>query len=119
MPLPTPNNGEKKSDFVARCMSSDIIKKDFKDNAQKLAVCYRQFEEAKKEAKATAQFAGDEVIITESSYHSKKKESEAIDYDHEMTISEKEMQELHQNGETYVTETDGDQKMIIKVKYVK
>ena len=119
MPLPTPNNKEKRSDFVSRCMSSDIIKKDFKDNEQRLAVCYRQFEEAKKDSKATAEFGGDEIIITESSYHSDEKENEAKEYDHEMTISKKAMEELHEKGETYVTETDGDQKMVIKVKYNK
>ena len=109
MPLPTPNNREKKSDFIARCMSSDIIKKDFKDNDQKLAVCYRQFDDAKKDSKASAQFGDEEVIIIES-----KK-----DYDHQMTISKEKMEELHEKGETYITETDGDQTMVIKVNYNK
>lgn len=119
MPLPTPNNKEKKSDFVARCMSSDMIKKDFKENDQRLAVCYRQFEEAKKESKASAQFGEEEIIITESAYNNKKEENKAIEYDHEMTISDTEMKELHEKGETYITQTDGNQKMIIKVKYNK
>ena len=118
MPLPTPNNNEKKSDFVSRCMSSDIIKKDFKENDQRLAVCYRQFEEAKKESKGSVEFNGDEILIIQSNYDSEE-ENEAKEYDHEMTISQKEMEELHEKGETYVTETDGDQKMVIKVKYNK
>lgn len=118
MPLPTPNNNEKKSDFISRCMSSEIIKKDFKENDQRLAVCYRQFEEAKKESKGSVEFNGDEILIIQSNYDSEE-ENEAKEYDHEMTISQKEMEELHEKGETYVTETDGDQKMVIKVKYSK
>ena len=39
------------------------------------------------------------------------------EYDHEMTISEEGMNELHEKGETYITETDGDETMVIKVKY--
>lgn len=38
-------------------------------------------------------------------------------YDHEMTISEEAMSELHEKGETYITETSGDETMVIKVKY--
>lgn len=63
MPLPTPNKKEKRSDFISRCMSSDIINKDFKDQKQKAAVCYSQYEKAKKKAKATIEFGGDETII--------------------------------------------------------
>ena len=109
MPLPTPNNREKKSDFIARCMSSDMIKKDFKDNNQKLSVCYSQFEDAKKDAKASAEFGDEEIIIVESEK----------DYDHEMTISKEKMEELHEKGETYITERDGEQTMVIKVNYDK
>ena len=34
-----------------------------------------------------------------------------------MTISKEAMNELHQKGETYITQTDGDETMVIKVKY--
>jgi len=119
MPLPKPNDKEKKSDFISRCMSSDIVKKDFDDSKQMLAVCYSQFEDAKKESKASAEFGGEEIIVTESNYNYKKEENKAVDYDHEMTIPEAKMKELHDKGETYITQTDGDQKMIIKVKYSK
>jgi len=119
MPLPTPNNKEKKSDFIARCISSDTVEKEFNTNDQKLAVCYNQFEAAKKESKAIVEFGGDEIIITESNYDYKKEESKSEKYDHEMTISETEMKELHDKGEVYITETDGDQKMVIKVTYNK
>lgn len=118
MPLPTPNDREKKSDFVSRCMSSETIKKDFKDNDQKLAVCYRQFEEAKDKSKASVEFGGEEILVlaSEQGYDDGDDQKER-DYDHEMTISEKAMRDLHKNGETYITETDGDETMVIKVKY--
>lgn len=38
-------------------------------------------------------------------------------YDHEMSISDKEMSELHESGETYVTQRGDGQTMIIKIKY--
>lgn len=38
-------------------------------------------------------------------------------YDHEMTISEKAMMELHQGGETYITQRGDNETMVIKVKY--
>jgi hypothetical protein len=43
MPLPTPNKGEKEKDFVSRCMGSDVMKKEFPDQKQRAAVCYKQF----------------------------------------------------------------------------
>jgi hypothetical protein len=118
MPLPTPNDREKRSDFVSRCMSSETMKKDFKDNDQKLAVCYRQFKEAKDKSKASVEFGGEEflVLASEKDYDDGNSQEER-DYDHEMTISEKAMKDLHEKGETYITETDGDETMVIKVKY--
>ena len=38
-------------------------------------------------------------------------------FDHEMTISDKAMMELHNDGETYITQRGDGQTMIIKVKY--
>jgi hypothetical protein len=110
MPLPTPNDKEKKSDFVSRCLLSEVVKKDFKSQDQRVAVCYSQYEEAKNKSKAVAEFGDDEIILMESNEDQKN-------YDHEMTISKESMEELHEKGETYITETDGDETMVIKVKY--
>ena len=63
MPLPTPKNKEKRSDFISRCMSSDIINKDFKDQKQKAAVCYSQYEKAKKKSKAHIEIGDDEILF--------------------------------------------------------
>jgi hypothetical protein len=109
MPLPTPNDKEKRSDFVSRCASSEVVKNDFKSQDQRVAVCYSQYEKAKKKSKATVEFGDDEMILMHSNQ----------DYDHQMTISKESMEELHEKGETYITQTDGDRKMVIKVNYKK
>lgn len=46
-----------------------------------------------------------------------KEEKVEKKYDHEMSISESAMMELHQKGETYITQRGDNQIMIIKVKY--
>ena len=38
-------------------------------------------------------------------------------YDHEMSISESAMMELHEKGETYITQRGDNETMVIKVKY--
>lgn len=45
MPLPTPAVGETQKDFISRCMSSDIMKMDYKDKEQRYAVCQAQWKE--------------------------------------------------------------------------
>jgi len=70
MPLPTPNDKESKNDFVGRCISELSDKKEFKDNKQRVAVCYAQYDKAKEskasnlQAKTIINKAGDiEVTI--------------------------------------------------------
>jgi len=41
--MPSPSKGEQKTDFVARCVSSDEAKKTFPDVKQRLAFCYSQW----------------------------------------------------------------------------
>ena len=52
MPLPTPNNGEKRSKFMDRCMSDPTTRGEFKDNKQRAAVCSSQFSKAESKASA-------------------------------------------------------------------
>ena len=80
----------------------------------------------------------EEIIFTDSTYNlgdengvqatkqidaykeeTKKEEKEEVakQFDHEMSISEKAMLELHNEGETYITQRGDNQTMIIKVKY--
>jgi hypothetical protein len=42
MPLPKRNKDEDKDKFVARCMSSEIMKKEYPDNSQRVAICIGQ-----------------------------------------------------------------------------
>lgn len=48
MPIPKPNNDEKVSQFVSRCMSDKVMVKDYRDNKQRAAICYGEFRKAKK-----------------------------------------------------------------------
>jgi len=43
MPLPTVSKGEEQDDFISRCMSSEVMKKEYSEQKQRLAVCYSQF----------------------------------------------------------------------------
>jgi len=63
MPLPTPNKKEKRSDFISRCMSSEVMKKDFKDSKQRTAVCYSQYDKAKKKSKAHIEIGDEEILF--------------------------------------------------------
>lgn len=48
MPLPLKQDGEKRGDFIKRCMSDPNIRKEFPDGKQRAAVCYSQFDAKKK-----------------------------------------------------------------------
>jgi len=51
MPLPTPRKGQSQDKFINSCMSSEIMKKEYPDNKQRLAVCFSQFKRKNKRAK--------------------------------------------------------------------
>ena len=53
MPLPKPSKKETEQEFVSRCMGDDMMNKDFKDQKQRAAVCYRQFR-VRKDKKSNA-----------------------------------------------------------------
>jgi len=42
MPLPKKRKSEDRSKFMKRCMSSDVMKREFSDRDQRVAVCLRQ-----------------------------------------------------------------------------
>tara|TARA_Y100000015_G_scaffold42402_1_gene49862 strand:+ start:675 stop:1607 length:933 start_codon:yes stop_codon:yes gene_type:complete len=50
MPMVTPNKGEKKSEFMDRCMGDAKMRKEFPIPAQRGAVCNKQFGDATKKA---------------------------------------------------------------------
>ena len=39
MPIPSKNEGESPKDFMSRCMSSDKMREEYKDQKQRTAVC--------------------------------------------------------------------------------
>lgn len=51
MPLPTPNSGESRDDWLSRCMGNDTMNEDFPDNEQRYAVCNEIWRENKMKRK--------------------------------------------------------------------
>jgi len=43
MPLPKPSKKETEQEFVSRCMGDDMVIKEYKDQKQRVAICYSQF----------------------------------------------------------------------------
>lgn len=43
MPLPKPNNGETKDEFIERCMGNETMVEDYPENDQRYAVCQSQW----------------------------------------------------------------------------
>jgi len=90
MPLPKPKKDEQKNDFVSRCMGDETMKKDFKDNKQRVAVCLAQF--SKKDSKANwANKAYHEEMEEESPMHEEMEEESPMH--EEMETEEMEMEE--------------------------
>lgn len=65
MPLPTPSPKEEQDKFVSRCMGNPTMNKDFKDNAQRAAVCYSQYKKRKKNSKASVEWSDDVVFLVD------------------------------------------------------
>jgi hypothetical protein len=42
MPIPNPHQNEDKDKFVSRCMSSEVMKKEYPDSKQRVAICLSQ-----------------------------------------------------------------------------
>ena len=63
MPLVKPKNKEKKTDFVSRCIGDTQTNKDFPDQKQRIAVCYSQWDKAKKDASASVELNDDEFLV--------------------------------------------------------
>jgi hypothetical protein len=44
MPIPTPREGEDRTQFLTRCMDDPIARVEFQDVEQRLAVCMTQWD---------------------------------------------------------------------------
>jgi hypothetical protein len=42
MPLPKPKKGEKRQEFISKCMSDEAMKEEFPSQKQRVAVCLNQ-----------------------------------------------------------------------------
>jgi hypothetical protein len=76
MPLPSPQKQEKRSEFVSRCIGDDQTAKDFPDQKQRIAICYTQWDSAKKEATAVVGSGDNEVLFSAQKTYGGKKRSE-------------------------------------------
>ena len=72
MPLPSPRDKEKKSDFMSRCMLDLSKKGEFKEGKQRVAVCMSQFDKGVSEASVVVGeeeqewcwiFIGDDIFV--------------------------------------------------------
>ncbi len=48
MPIPKPTEGENQKEFIARCMSNEVMVREYKDNEQRLAICFSQWKQRNK-----------------------------------------------------------------------
>ena len=78
MPLPTPDNGEKRSKFMDRCMSDPTTRGEFKDNKQRAAVCSSQFSKAESKASVVVRNPWDEEDIFYYYLSSASQENKAL-----------------------------------------
>jgi len=65
MPIPSPNGNEKKDKFVSRCMSDEIMKKDYPDTKQRVAICLGQ---TKKDKSTLMEEIDDNIMASNSNW---------------------------------------------------
>jgi ATP-dependent protease ClpP protease subunit len=56
MPLPKPKPKEEQKDFISRCMGDGVMNKEFPEQEQRAAVCYRQWREKDKKGEVNMAF---------------------------------------------------------------
>ena len=61
--MPTPKAEESESDFVGRCMETEIMVKDFPEVKQRVAVCHSQFEESASQSFSTFCFSSEAGMV--------------------------------------------------------
>lgn len=44
MTLPIKKKSETEQEFISRCLADDMVQKDYKDQKQRAAVCYSQYD---------------------------------------------------------------------------
>lgn len=73
MPLPTPKGKEQKGAFVSRCIKTLNDNKDLNSPQQRIAVCYRQWEEAKASADVIVGSGDQETLFSAQRFGGQKR----------------------------------------------
>lgn len=47
MPIPTPRKNDSKNKYISRCMSSEVMKREFPKQDQRSAVCHDKWRKKK------------------------------------------------------------------------
>jgi len=68
MPLIKPNRGEKRPDFMSRCMGDDKMRSEFPDNTQRFAVCSNTFAGKETDMEVSDDLTKDEEYYTGNIY---------------------------------------------------
>ena len=63
MPIPKKDKKEDKGKFLERCMSDNVMKKEFPNNKQRYAVCNTKLKKAVAEELEWSEFQNSPVII--------------------------------------------------------
>lgn len=66
MPIPQPHQNEDHNKFVSRCMGDEIMKKDYKDTKQRVAICLGQIR--KKSDSSLSECVHDHILAERVSY---------------------------------------------------
>ena len=61
MPIPKPTSKENQNDFVQRCMGTEIMKTDFPEDKQRLAVCISTYQNERKKTTNSLETQSDKV----------------------------------------------------------
>lgn len=84
MPLPKPNIGESREDFIGRCMSDDKVTGEFPDSEQRFAVCTSEFEGGK---------MSESQIDLEEYIEEQETKTEVLDIEFEYKASDSEQEQ--------------------------
>lgn len=93
MPMPKPKSGEKKKDFLNRCMADDVMNDDYPDNKQRYAICNTQWDENKSLTAHSQSKGGNQSEGVESKEAPMKKKKEAV-----LEVREIKLEELTVRG---------------------
>ena len=66
MPIPIPKSGENQAKFMARCVSGDIMKKEYPDQNKRTAICISQWKKGGKNMEDVKRDEQGRIIIAEN-----------------------------------------------------